>query len=94
MQPATLSRARSGGAFIPIAIREPANPERLLTTGQVANFTNMSVSWLNKGRIYGWGPKFICFGISGKGGAVRYRWSDILLYIEGRICDPEVRADV
>ncbi|MEP4420576.1 hypothetical protein [Oceaniradius stylonematis] len=49
----------------------------------------MSESWLCKGRVYGWGPKYIRFGTSEKGGAIRYRWSDILLYVERNVCDPE-----
>jgi len=53
----------------------------------------MSESWLCKGRIYGWGPKYIRFGAADKGGAIRYRWSDILHYVQRNVCDPEVGSD-
>ncbi|RKF07153.1 hypothetical protein DEM25_004720 [Oceaniradius stylonematis] len=89
MQTATMSRARADGAFTPAIQAQPRHPDRLLTTGQVATLTTMSESWLCKGRVYGWGPKYIRFGTSEKGGAIRYRWSDILLYVERNVCDPE-----
>lgn len=79
------TRAHLRGASTPAHIRQPANPERLLTTGQVATLTGMSMSWLEKGRIYGWGPKYIRLS----SGAIRYRWSDILAYLQERECNPE-----
>ncbi len=81
----TKSRARPEGASTSALIRQPANPERLLTTGQVATLTGMSMSWLEKGRIYGWGPKYLRLSA----GAIRYRWSDILTYLKERECNPE-----
>lgn len=79
------TRARLGCASTPAEIRQPANPEKLLTTGQVATLTGMSMSWLEKGRIYGWGPKYLRLSA----GAIRYRWSDILTYLQDRECNPE-----
>lgn len=79
------TRARLGCASAPAEIRQPANPEKLLTTGQVATLTGMSMSWLEKGRIYGWGPKYLRLSA----GAIRYRWSDILTYLQDRECNPE-----
>jgi predicted DNA-binding transcriptional regulator AlpA len=44
----------------------------LLTTKQVANRINSSTSFLEKGRVQGYGPAFIKIC-----GAVRYRVSDV-----------------
>lgn len=85
MRVETISRARIPGANILAEIRQPTNPEKLLTTGQVATLTGMSTSWLEKGRIYGWGPKYLRLSP----GATRYRWSDILTYLQERECNPE-----
>lgn len=84
----TTSRARRS---VPAhtELRQPANSQKLLTTGQVATLTGMSPSWLEKGRIYGWGPKYLRIGSDRKGGAVRYRWSDLLTYLAGCEHDPE-----
>lgn len=81
----TKSRARPEGASTSVLLRQPANPEKLLATGQVATLTGMSKSWLEKGRIYGWGPKYLRLSA----GAIRYRWSDVLTYLQGRECNPE-----
>lgn len=89
MQVQTIPRARLGRINTSAELRQPANPNRLMTTGQVATHTGMSESWLCKGRIYGWGPKYLRLGAGGKGGAIRYRWSDILSYLQGCECDPE-----
>lgn len=67
------SRLRSGEVNKSVEIQHPKNPERLLTTGQVAQLTGMSESWLCQGRIGGYGPSFIRFGSGRKGGAIRYR---------------------
>jgi predicted DNA-binding transcriptional regulator AlpA len=88
MRVETISRARFQGASTAVEIRQPANPERLLTTGQVATHTGMSESWICKGRIYGWGPKYLRLGAGGKSGAIRYRWSDILAYLQECECNP------
>lgn len=85
MRVETISRARIPGTNTLAEIRQPTNPEKLLTTGQVATLTMMSTSWLEKGRIYGWGPKYLRLGA----GAIRYRWSDILTYLQGCECNPE-----
>lgn len=85
MRVETMSSARCKSTSTPAQIRQPANPERLLTTGQVATLTGMSMSWLEKGRIYGWGPIYIQLSA----GAIRYRWSDILNYLQERECNPE-----
>lgn len=85
----TTPRARVRAANNHADIRQPANPQKLLTTGQVATLTGMSQSWLEKGRIYRWGPKYLRIGSDRKGGAVRYRWSDVLEYLAGCEHDPE-----
>jgi len=84
MQVNYTTRAPVGGANSSNKIRQPANPDRLLTTGEVATLTGMGVSWLCKGRIYGWGPKYLRLSA----GAIRYRWSDILAYLQGCECNP------
>ena len=89
MQVQTKPRVRLGHIKTSADIRQPTYPDRLLTTGQVATHTGMSESWLCKGRIYGWGPKFLRLGAGGKGGAIRYRWSDILTYLQDCECNPE-----
>lgn len=77
--------ARLGCANTSAQIRQPTNPEKLLATGQVATLTGMSKSWLEKGRIYGWGPKYLRLSA----GAIRYRWSDVLTYLQLCECNPE-----
>lgn len=88
MRVETILSAHFRGANTSTEVRQPANPERLLTTGQVATLTGMSASWLEKGRIYGWGPKYLRLGAGGKSGAIRYRWSDIQNFLQGCECDP------
>jgi len=92
---ATIAKPCAGleSARLHTEIRQPANPDRLLTTGQVATLTRMSESWVCKGRVYGWGPKYLRLGAGGKSGAIRYRWSDILHYLQEREYDPEVQTD-
>jgi predicted DNA-binding transcriptional regulator AlpA len=63
--------------------------ERLLTTGQVATFTGMSESYFEKGRVYGYGPPFIRLRPGSKSGAVRYRLSAVMRWLEERQCNPE-----
>jgi predicted DNA-binding transcriptional regulator AlpA len=51
-------------------------PDPLLTTQEVAKFLQVSVSALNKWRLFGTGPKFIKVERR-----VRYRLSDIAAYL-------------
>lgn len=83
-----MSRARSGGAISTPAPR--SLPEKLLTTGQVATLTGLSESYFEKGRIYGYGPKFIRLRPASRSGAIRYRPADVQRWLEERECNPEV----
>ncbi len=85
----TASRARFRGASTPAEICQPANPEKLLTTGQVATLTGLSQSYFEKGRIYGYGPSFIRFRPESRSGAVRYRLSAVIHWLEACQCNPE-----
>lgn len=91
MQVKSISGAHFGGANTPIENRQPANPDRLLTTGQVATLTGLSESYFEKGRVYGYGPKFIRLRQGRRGGAVRYRPADVQSWLDEQQCDPEVR---
>ena len=51
----------------------------LRTTKETASKLNMSETWLEKGRVYGYGPAFIKVGNS-----VRYDDADIDAYISSR----------
>ena len=46
---------------------------------KVAEMLSVSMSWLQKGRIYGYGPRFIA--LNGPKGAIRYRSEDIENYL-------------
>lgn len=89
MQSATLSRARSGGATNTAVIRSLSFAEKLLTTGQVAQLTGLSESYFEKGRIYGYGPKFIRLRPKSRSGAIRYRPEDLQRWLTERECNPE-----
>ena len=51
----------------------------LLTEKQSAKFLGISVSWLQKGRCYGYGPPFI--QLAGPRGAIRYRKADLERFV-------------
>lgn len=84
----TQYRAREGAITSPKPyLQQPM--ERFLTTGQVATLTGMSESYLEKGRVYGYGPPFIRLRPGSKSGAIRYRLSAVMRWLEGRQCNPE-----
>jgi len=87
MQTITQDRAREGAITSPKHLQQPM--ERFLTTGQVATLTGMSESYLEKGRIYGYGPPFIRLRPGSKSGAIRYRLSAVMRWLEERQCNPE-----
>ena len=47
---------------------------------EVAELLNVSLSWLQKGRVYGQGPDYI--KLKSPKGAIRYRISDIEQFVE------------
>jgi hypothetical protein len=53
--------------------------EPLLTEKRAAELLGVSVSWLQKGRCYGYGPPFI--RLTSPRGAIRYRLRDLEEYI-------------
>ena len=88
MQSISQHRARKGAIFS--SDQQPQQEmERFLTTGQVATLTGVSESYLEKGRIYGYGPPFIRLRPGSKSGAIRYRLRAVMHWLEERQCDPE-----
>ncbi|WP_170447344.1 helix-turn-helix transcriptional regulator [Ruegeria arenilitoris] len=65
------------------------NLMELLTTKEVANLTGFSTSYFEKGRVYGYGPKFL--RIRGK---VLYRLSEIDSWLTAHECTPQGGANV
>lgn len=57
--------------------RRDLSPDTLLTPGQYAAYALTTEAQLAQQRYRGEGPRFVKFGRT-----VRYRWSDILAYIE------------
>lgn len=53
--------------------------EYLLNEKRVAEILAVSVSWLQKGRVYGYGPSYVKF--RGAQGAIRYRPCDVQKFI-------------
>ena len=57
--------------------------EYLLNEKRVAEILAVSVSWLQKGRVYGYGPSFVKF--RGAQGAIRYRPCDVEKFITSQL---------
>ncbi len=55
-------------------------PVSLLKTQQAANYLALSVTTLEKYRVYGGGPSFVRLGR-----AVRYRTADLNAWLESRV---------
>ena len=73
-----------------------AKPDKknLLTTKEVATLTGFSTSYFEKGRIYGYGPKFLRVQSTGKTGKVLYRLSAVEAWLAAQECDPEALCNV
>jgi hypothetical protein len=56
---------------------------RVLTTEEAAEYLPLSVSWLNKLRVFGGGPEFIKLGDK-PGSRVGYRMSTVNAWLEAR----------
>ena len=67
---------------------------KFLTTKQLPEVTGFSVSYFEKGRIYGYGPSFIRVQRGKRTGKVLYRESDVLHWLEKNAFNPEGSADV
>jgi len=57
--------------------------EYLLNEKRVAEILAVSVSWLQKGRVYGYGPPYVKF--RGAQGAIRYRPCDVERFIDSQL---------
>ncbi len=60
--------------------------EPLLTEKRAAELLGVSVSWLQKGRCYGYGPPFI--RLTSPRGAIRYRKADLERFIAENLHRP------
>ncbi len=60
-----------------------------LTTKQLPDITGLSQSFFEKGRIYGYGPKFIRISSGGRVGKILYRTKDVERWMGERECNPE-----
>lgn len=61
----------------------------LLTTKEVATLTGFSTSYFEKGRVYGYGPKFLRIR-----GRILYRLSEINTWLSAHECEPQGGANV
>lgn len=88
METSILDRARKGAAIA--SIQAPRSIDRYLNTAQAAHEIGMSKSWVEKGRVYVYGPPFIQLKRHGsKTGPVRYRLSALLRWVDEQQCNPE-----
>lgn len=53
------------------------NRNKYLTTKQLPDITGLSKSFFEKGRIYGYGPKFIRISSGDRSGKILYRPEDV-----------------
>ncbi|KPQ05981.1 MAG: hypothetical protein HLUCCA12_12275 [Rhodobacteraceae bacterium HLUCCA12] len=81
------------GIALPTAIG-PKHRDRatkaLLTTKEVATLTGLSASYFEKGRLYGYGPKFIRLQATGKTGKILYRLQAVEEWLAAQEREPEV----
>ena len=69
----------------------PLPPPRLLNEKEVALQLGVSRSWLQKARVYGFGPKFI--KLRRPRGAVRYLQGDINAFLDRGTIDTDFDED-
>lgn len=65
------------------------NRNTYLTTKQLPGVTGLSKSFFEKGRIYGYGPKFIRIASGDRAGKILYRPEDVEYWMTERECNPE-----
>ena len=65
----------------------PSSSAAMLTTVQAAQYLGLAVSTLNKWRCHGGGPKFLKLGR-----AVRYRQSDLEMFVAERVLGSTAEA--
>jgi len=86
----TITHNRAQQGAIPSPTQYSQQPmERFLTTGQVATLTGMSESYFEKARLSSFGPPFIRLRPGSKSGAIRYRLSAVMRWLEERQYNPE-----
>ena len=76
-------RANSAHSNAANAAKRSRNLMELLTTKEVANLTGFSTSYFEKGRVYGYGPKFLRLR-----GQLLYRLAEIDRWLAGHECLP------
>ena len=72
----------------------PNNTNQLVTTKQLPQITGLSKSFFEKGRILGYGPKFIRGRSGGRSGKVLYRLSDVERWLADQECLPKGNGHV
>ncbi|MGC3938751.1 helix-turn-helix transcriptional regulator [Roseobacter sp. EG26] len=65
-----------------------------LTTKELPEITGFSTSYFNKGRLLGYGPRFMRFKSGGRTGKILYRRIDVESWMADMTCDPKGGADV
>jgi predicted DNA-binding transcriptional regulator AlpA len=69
-------------------------PRKLLTTKQLPDITGLSKSFFDKGRLCGYGPKFIRIKSGRRTGRVFYRPEDVESWLTSKEQFPEGAANV
>ena len=69
--------------------KQLSHSRKLLTTKEVSGLTGFSTSFFEKGRVYGYGPKFL--RIRGK---VLYHFDVLNSWISEHECEPKGGANV
>ena len=93
MQTEAKSGAKALGATSTTASRLLQTTKELLTTSEVAQLTGFSESYFEKGRIYGYGPKFIRIETFGKTSKILYRRQAVEEWLLSQECYPGGAAD-
>lgn len=63
---------------------------QFLTTKEVATLLKVSTQWVEIGRVQGYGPPFIRV----TKGTIRYRYSDVINWMNSRLCTSTADADL
>lgn len=66
---------------------------KLLTTKQLPEITGLSVSYFEKGRILGYGPRFMRFKSGARSGKILYSRIDVENWLSDQLCDPKGGAN-
>jgi hypothetical protein len=66
----------------------------LLTTKQLPEITGFSTSYFEKGRVLGYGPRFLRSKTGGRTGKILYRRIDVENWMADMACEPQGGANV